>query len=163
MHAEAGQGEEAELQENVRTGPFLERRKACVLREARETMWKKTPKPAAPGRGPEGTGEGLERTFGFFLTLRLSKRGFRSFQKADPGAAVTAAVHPLERGVSVSGHFRPPGVHGYPWRPQKLPRQEPEPGRSCPAPGAPRQLSSSRGSEARHSWRAAPASGKRGL
>lgn len=83
MHAEAGQGEEAELQENVRTGPFLER-KACVLREARETMWKKTPKPAAPGRGPEGTGEGLER-LASFSPCDLASAAFAAFKKQTPG------------------------------------------------------------------------------
>lgn len=84
MHAEAGQGEEAELQENVRTRPFLERRRACVLREACETMWKKTPKPAAPGRGPEGTGEGLER-LASFSPCDLASAAFAAFKKQTPG------------------------------------------------------------------------------
>lgn len=131
MHAKLGQGEEAKLQ-NFHVSQFH------VLREACETIWKKTRRSQwLLGTDWRGQARALND---WLLSLCFSKRSFCSFQKAETCGCCHSCSSPLRmRGqVSVSGHFRPPRVHAYPWRLQKLPGREPKPGRSSPAPGAQR-------------------------
>lgn len=142
MHAKLGQGEEAKLQ-NFHVSQFH------VLREACETIWKKTRRSQwLLGTDWRGQARALND---WLLSLCFSKRSFCSFQNAETCGCCHSCSSPLRMRGQRLWAF--PSTQG-----ARLSLEASETAR--PGAQARPQLPSARGSKTRHSLGAAPVSGK---